>query len=88
MPTTAADQDSFPLPFATRGKWLSLIEIRANDKLRKRLADLGLNVGMTIRVMQADGAGSLIVAVQNDSRLAIGCGVAQKILVKYAEGEA
>lgn len=76
----------FPLVFAARGQMVTLVEIRAGDKLRKRLADLGLNVGMRVRVVQGDSAGPVILAVKNDGRLAVGQGMAQKIMVRYAEG--
>lgn len=74
---------SFPLTCATRGETLTLTEIRAGDRLRKRLGELGLNVGMQVRLVQADGTGPVIVAVTNDSRLAVGRGMAQKIMVTY-----
>ncbi len=72
----------FPLTFAARGETVALSEIRAGDKLRQRLGDLGLNVGMRVRVVaEGDGSGAMILAVTNDSRLAIGHGMAQKIMV-------
>lgn len=85
---TSSSADTFPLAFASRGETVTLIEIRANDKLHKRLVDLGLNIGMRVRVVQADASGALILAVQNDARLAIGLSMAQKIMVKRCEGNA
>lgn len=78
--------DSFPLTCADHGELLELVEIRAGGKLRQRLFDLGLTVGMTVRVMQRDTCGPLILAVKNDSRLAVGRGMAQKMMVKPATG--
>jgi Fe2+ transport system protein FeoA len=75
---------SFPLTFAARGDTVSLTEIRAGDPLRKRLGDLGLNVGTHVRVVQEGAGGTIILAIRNDSRLAIGQGMAQKIMVRYA----
>jgi ferrous iron transport protein A len=49
--------------------------------MRKRLADLGLNLGMTVRVMHRDRHGPLILAVK-DSRLALGRGMAHRIMVE------
>jgi ferrous iron transport protein A len=49
--------------------------------MRKRLADLGLNLGMTVRVIQRDRHGPLILAVK-DARLALGRGMAHKIMVE------
>jgi Fe2+ transport system protein FeoA len=77
--------EHFPLTFATRGEWVMLEDIRAGNKLRKRLADLGLYIGMRVRIVQDDLSGPVILAVKNDSRVAVGRGMAQKILVTHAE---
>lgn len=70
-----------PLSMATPGQDVCLVEIRGGMRLRQRLADLGLNLGMTVRVMNGAHHGPLIVAVK-DSRLAIGRGMAHKIIVR------
>ncbi len=49
--------------------------------LRRRLAELGLNVGSEVRVLQSHGGGPMILAVKEDARMAIGRGMAHKILV-------
>lgn len=72
--------DTFPLAFATSGDTVALTEIRAGDKLRKHLGELGLNVGMCVHVIKSD-CGQMILAVAQDSRLAVGAGMAQKIIV-------
>jgi Fe2+ transport system protein FeoA len=79
-------QGTFPLAFAERGEMVSLVNIRAGSRLRKRLADLGLTIGMDLRVVQEKTCGPLILAVKNDSRLAIERPVAQKIMVRRSEG--
>ena len=63
------------------GTMVELASIEGGRRLRKRLADLGLTVGQHVRVVQNHFAGPLILAVQQDSRLAIGRGMAQKIYV-------
>jgi Fe2+ transport system protein FeoA len=63
------------------GEEVRLVAIHGGQRMRKRLADLGLNLGMTVRVMQRDGHGPLILAVK-DSRLALGRGMAHKIEVE------
>jgi len=85
--STRQTSNSFPLSFATSGKTVSLTEIHAGHRLRKRLADLGLHVGMHVRVVQGSTGGPLILAVRNDTRLAIGRGMAQKIMVQHVEGD-
>jgi Fe2+ transport system protein FeoA len=70
-----------PLAMVSPGEEVRLVAIYGGQRLRKRLADLGLNVGMTVRVLQHSGHGPLILAVK-DSRLAVGRGIAHKILVR------
>ena len=70
-----------PLAMVSPGEEVRLVAIRGGQRLRKRLADLGLNVGMTVRVMQCGGHGTLILAVK-DSRLALGRGMAHRIMIE------
>ena len=79
--------NSYPLTFAAVGETVALTEIRAGDKLRQHLGDLGLNVGMCVRVVQGGTNGPMILAVKNDARLAVGLGMAQKIMVTKVEGD-
>ncbi|MBX3081818.1 MAG: ferrous iron transport protein A [Anaerolineae bacterium] len=79
--------NSYPLTFAAVGETVALTEIRAGDKLRQHLGDLGLNVGMCVRIVQGGTSGPMILAVKNDSRLAVGLGMAQKIMVTKVEGD-
>ncbi len=78
---------SFPLAFANRGEMVIITDIRATDKLRQHLGDMGLTTGVHVRVVQADTSGQVILAVKNDSRLAIGLSMAQKIMVTRVENE-
>lgn len=70
-----------PLAMVTPGEEVRLTAIHGGQGIRKRLADLGLTLGMTVRVMQQGGHGPLILAVK-DSRLALGRGMAHKIMVE------
>lgn len=78
---------SFPLAFANNGETVYLTEIRAGDRLHQRLIDLGLTIGMSVRVVQSNTCGPMILAVKNDARLAIGRGMAQKIMVSHTGKE-
>jgi ferrous iron transport protein A len=79
--------NTYPLTFAARGEMVVLTEIRAGDRLRKRLGEMGLSIGMQVRIVQGDLNGPVILAVKNDSRLALGRGMAQKIMVRHLEGD-
>jgi Fe2+ transport system protein FeoA len=78
---TNGSRELMPLSFAAIGETVTLAEIRAGERLRRRLGDLGLNIGMSARVVQNDTCGQMILAVTNDARLAIGRGMAHKIIV-------
>ena len=70
-----------PLAMVAPGEKVRLTAIHGGRRMRKRLADLGLKLGITIRVMQRDRHGPLILAVK-DSRLALGRGMAHRIMVE------
>ena len=72
-----------PLSMATPGERLTLVDITAGDGLRHRLTELGLTPGVEFHVVRSAG-GPLLLAV-HDSRLAIGRGMAHKILVATQE---
>jgi len=71
-----------PLSMASPGIEIRLIAIRGGQRVRKRLGDLGLTPGTILRVVQADAWGPLIVAFKDDARLALGRGMAHKIMVE------
>ena len=72
-----------PLTMARPGERLTLVALRGGQRMRKRLADLGLTVSMSLQIVQRSGRGPLIVAVKG-TRLAIGRGLAHHILVEPA----
>lgn len=61
------------------GRYVRLIDITAGKQLAHRLAELGLTPGVQMMVVQ-DAGGPLLIAVR-DSRIALGRGVAHKLLV-------
>lgn len=70
-----------PLTLASVGEEVRLVDIRGGQDMRKRLADLGFNIGMTLRIIQKDTSGPMILAVK-DSRMVLGRGMAQKVMVE------
>lgn len=70
-----------PLAMIAEGENVQLVNIIGGRVLRKRLADLGLNPGMSLKVIQVDPQGPMILAVK-DSRIAMGRGMAQKVMVE------
>lgn len=63
------------------GETVRIVSVEGGQGVRKRLADLGLNLGEVISVIQTNHHGPMILAVK-ESRLAIGRGVAHKIMVE------
>ncbi len=81
MTIAAEPRPTLPLSMAAPQQQVRLVEIRGGHRLRKRLADLGLTVGSTLRVIQAHGHGPMIIAVRHDTRMAVGRGIAHKLMV-------
>lgn len=79
--TTAQLPSELPLSMVPQGHKVNLVSIYGGQKLKKRLADLGMNVGMPIRVIQNPGFGPMILGIKRDARLALGRGMAHKIRV-------
>ncbi len=69
-----------PLAMASPGEVVQVVDIKAGRGLTRRLADMGLTPGVRIRVISSQMPGPVIIDLRG-SRLALGHGVAQKILV-------
>ena len=63
-----------------QGKEVTLIDIDGGRGIRSKLYSMGLVPGVKLTVLRGNCAGPTMVAVR-DSRLAIGRGMAQKIIV-------
>ena len=70
---------AIPLSMALADQELRLVEVQAGRNLTRRLAEMGLTPGVTLRVVQKNG-GPLLISVRG-SRIAIGRGMAHKLLV-------
>ena len=60
---------------------VTLIDITGGRGIRSRLHEMGLVPGVSLKVLNRNGRGPLIIGVKN-SRLAIGQGMASKIVVE------
>lgn len=70
-----------PLSFAQEGELGIVQEFMGGAGAQLRLATIGLRKGDEVEVITNSGAGQLVVAV-NGTRLALGRGIAKKIMVK------
>ena len=87
-PNREVKSSTLPLCRLEPGDAACIVAVDEGRRFRKRLADLGLAVGMEVQVVRASrGGGPMILAICSDSRLALGWGIANKILVeKQPEG--
>jgi len=74
---------TLPLSRVAPGERAYIVQVEQGRRFRKRLADLGLAVGMEVRVLHGSRwRGPMILAVRHDARIAVGWGVANKIWVR------
>ncbi|EXJ17156.1 FeoA family protein [Imhoffiella purpurea] len=77
--TPADDTKPFPLTMASDGERVRIRSLLGGKGLVMRLTELGLNQGTELRVIQRQGAG--LVVARGETRIALGGGMATKILV-------
>ena len=71
---------SVPLTMVAHGDSATLLSIQAGRGLTRRLADMGLVPGTTVRIVNSQMSGPVLIEVKG-YRLALGHGIAQKIMV-------
>jgi len=69
-----------PLSMASANETVEIATVRAGWGLQRRLAEMGLNPGVRVRVINSQHRGPIVLDVRG-SRLALGHGVAHKIMV-------
>jgi len=72
-----------PLAMAKTGERIVIKEVMGGGHARSRLATMGLRRGDHLEIINNNGLGRLIVG-HGSTRLALGRGIAQKILVSLA----
>lgn len=79
----ARREPSLPLYMAAIGEKVKITEIVGGKEVRRRLTGMGLVVGADIEIISSNPSGPQVVIV-NETRLALGSGVAQKVRVSHA----
>ena len=69
----------FPLSMASPGERVRVVRAVSGERMLHRLAELGLTLGTEVQIVQNAG-GPVLIAVRG-SRLAIGRGMAFKLMV-------
>lgn len=72
---------NIPLTSLQPGQRARLVRIEGGHQVVHRLSELGLTPGVELEVLQRNGGGPLLLAVR-DTRLAIGRGMADRVLVE------
>ena len=73
-----------PLPMASEGQQVRLVEIRGGTGMRHRLAEMGLTPGAEFTVVRPGRDGPCIVRLK-DTRMVLGRGMVHHIFVQPAE---
>lgn len=71
---------SFPLGMAEVGKWVKIVGIMESKNLAKRLMAMGMIEDTHVQVLHRQ-LGTGIVVACGETRLAVGAGMAHKIMV-------
>ena len=70
-----------PMAFLSEGETAVIVDIHGGRNVITRLTSLGLTIGTRVRVIKSIGPGPILVEVRG-SRLALGRGIAMKIIVE------
>jgi len=70
-----------PLAFLPEGVTGIVVEIRGGINASRRIFELGITQGVSVRVVRSMGPGPILVDVRG-ARIALGRGISMKILVE------
>jgi ferrous iron transport protein A len=73
--------DILPITMVADKKDVIVVSIEGGWGFRKKLTDMGLKEGMKVKILQSHRPGPCVV-LSGNTRLALGYGMAHKILVK------
>ncbi len=76
-------QPSLPLYMAAAGERVQITNIIGGREARRHLTGMGLTMGADIEIISSSPSGPLVIVV-NGTRLALGIGVAGKVMVTHA----
>ncbi len=71
---------AMPLALASAGEKIYIVKFASGRGMCQRLSSMGLNVGSEIEIIKKGFQGPLLIEA-GDTRLAIGAGMAHKIIV-------
>ncbi|MDZ4042380.1 MAG: FeoA domain-containing protein [Eubacteriales bacterium] len=74
-------QAILPLGFLTPGRDAVVRDVVGARNLRQRLNEMGFARGTVVRIVQSQPCGPIIISI-GDSRVVLGWGAAQKVMVE------
>lgn len=80
MDAYSAGVGAFPLLLASVGERVRILALGGGRGMDRKLADLGLAPGCEVTVVSSDSCGGMVIA-RDDMRLALGRGMAHRVLV-------
>lgn len=88
MDAYSAGVGVFPLLLAAEGERVRVVAVGGRRGMDRRLSDLGLVAGSELSIVRREANGRMVVA-RDDMRLALGSGLAHRVLVvRVREDEA
>jgi ferrous iron transport protein A len=84
MDAYSAGLGAFPLLLAAEGERVRVVGTGGGRGMDRKLADLGLVLGSELLIVRRTFDGAMIVA-RDDLRLALGAGIAHRVLVTRLE---
>ncbi len=79
MGSTKKIQNIYPLAMVSVGEAVSIVSFDSPKRLQKKFQDLGLTIGSKVCILKNDLGSSILLAV-GDTRIALGHGMAHKIM--------
>lgn len=84
MDAYSAGVGAFPLILASEGERVRVVAVGDGRGMDRKLADLGLSTGCEVTVLRRERGGPMVVA-RDEMRLALGAGIAHRVLVARVE---
>ncbi len=76
------DRHSVRLSELHTGQKARIIAVRGGRGFRERFSGMGLHIGSEMKVLQSNGSNGMILIKTGDTRLMIGHGMANKIILR------
>ncbi len=80
MGSINAGVGAFPLLLASEGERVRVVSVGSGRGSDRKLSDLGLAVGCEVTILRRDEEGAMVLA-RDEMRLALGMGIAHRVLV-------